>query len=291
MKFDPNVFREALRSLPEADRTLLAEQLCAVDFRGCLRGFETAPLTVARALLAVAVQFSVAPISGFSVGAVAMGAKGDLYLGANLEFLGVTLSASLHAEQSAVLNAWMHGERRIQGLVVSAAPCGHCRQFLCELPQADQLQVYFEEQVTTLGALLPMRFGAARAAGESLLDSASFQLEPVRQTSEILAERAINAAQNSYAPYTLAPEGFVLECINGSTFIGRTAESVAFNPTVPAIVGALNQRNLSNSRHDAVTTCVHAKLVTSLGSQEDFAQALLRRMTRARLQTVLMETV
>ena len=44
------------------------------------------------------------------VGAVALGLSGALYAGANLEFLGQSLSLSVHAEQAAVYNAWVHGE-------------------------------------------------------------------------------------------------------------------------------------------------------------------------------------
>ena len=50
------------------------------------------------------------PHSNFYVGAIAVGDSGNFYFGANMEFVGVPLSASIHAEQSAVMNAWIHGE-------------------------------------------------------------------------------------------------------------------------------------------------------------------------------------
>lgn len=40
---------------------------------------------------------------------------------------------SVHAEQFLLVNALHHGEREIRRLAVSAAPCGHCRQFYSEL--------------------------------------------------------------------------------------------------------------------------------------------------------------
>lgn len=45
----------------------------------------------------------------------------------------------VHAEQFVMANAWAHRERGIKRLAVSAAPCGHCRQFYAELPSAVRL--------------------------------------------------------------------------------------------------------------------------------------------------------
>ena len=39
----------------------------------------------------------------------------------------------IHAEQCLIANALLHGETGIQKLAISAAPCGHCRQFYSEL--------------------------------------------------------------------------------------------------------------------------------------------------------------
>ena len=64
---------------------------------------------------------------------VGLGASGRLYVGVNLEFPCLPLHNSVHAEQFLVVNALQHGERELVKLAVSAAPCGHCRQFLSEL--------------------------------------------------------------------------------------------------------------------------------------------------------------
>ena len=100
------------------------------------------------------------PISGFRVGAVARGLSGALYAGANLEFAGLPLSCSVHAEQSALTNAWVHGEEGLDAVAVSAAPCGYCRQFLYELVGAERLEILLPERpATRLSALLPAAFG------------------------------------------------------------------------------------------------------------------------------------
>ena len=96
-------------------------------------------------------------ISRFLVGAAALGATGDIFVGVNVEFGGCHLGATLHAEQFLVLNAMGAGETRLIELATSSCPCGHCRQFLNELPRAAELVVHMGSAGrTTLGALLPM---------------------------------------------------------------------------------------------------------------------------------------
>ena len=69
----------------------------------------------------------------FSRRAVGIGESGTLYVGCNLEFTNLPLYNSVHAEQFLLVNALHHGEKSIQKLAISAAPCGHCRQFFSEL--------------------------------------------------------------------------------------------------------------------------------------------------------------
>ena len=65
--------------------------------------------------------------------AVGLGASGRLYVGVNLEFARLPVNNSVHAEQFLVVNALHHEEQAITKMAVSAAPCGHCRQFYSEL--------------------------------------------------------------------------------------------------------------------------------------------------------------
>ena len=69
----------------------------------------------------------------FLCSAVARGASGRVYLGCNIELPNLPLNACIHAEQCLVTNLLLHGESSAETLAVSAAPCGHCRQFLAEL--------------------------------------------------------------------------------------------------------------------------------------------------------------
>ena len=111
-------------------------------------------------LLPLARLGSHAPISNYNVGAVIQGVSNSLYLGANIEVPGQVLGLAVHGEQSAVANAYMHGENGILILAVTAAPCGHCRQFLTEVVPDGDLRILFTGgSATRLAALLPSAFG------------------------------------------------------------------------------------------------------------------------------------
>lgn len=276
----------ALSLIADPLRELIGSEVKSADFNGQISSAGSAR---AADLLKLATCFSAAPISGFQVGAVAVGQSGKLYLGANLEFRGVPLSSSLHAEQSAILNAWMHDEREVVALHVSETPCGHCRQFLRELSNPTTLEIHCKGQSYRIEDLLPDAFGANRKKGHGLLDSTPIRLEAAKPKPDTQAQRAINVAQRSYAPYSQSPEGFVAQCLDGHFFSGRTAESVAFNPSVPGVVVALNQRNLSASRAVAITTCTQAKLATALNNPLPLAEAILKHITEASIEVVQME--
>jgi cytidine deaminase len=107
-----------------------------------------------------------APYSNFSVGAAMLMSSGEIYKGSNVE--NASIGATVCAERSAISNAVVHGERRIEALAVvtdldrPAAPCGICRQVLSEF--ADELPILMatpagEREFTTLDELLPHRFG------------------------------------------------------------------------------------------------------------------------------------
>ncbi|KAH7283952.1 hypothetical protein KP509_34G032200 [Ceratopteris richardii] len=115
-----------------------------------------------RDLVAIAKKLARPPISRFYVGAVGLGASGRIFFGVNLEFPGLPLNNSVHAEQFLVANAAHHGEEILRIIAVSAAPCGHCRQFLQELRNAPDLQILIVDVASesrTLDHFLPHRFG------------------------------------------------------------------------------------------------------------------------------------
>jgi len=242
-------------------------------FRGVITAEEVRRLGLALPeLLPLAARYARPPVSGFSVGAVAQGLSGAVYLGANIEFPGQPLNASVHAEQSAVANAWVHGERGLSALAVTAAPCGHCRQFLHELASPPILLLPGREPAP-LSAFLPDAFGPhdLGIAG-GLMDPAEHGL--TLDSDDPLLRAALEAADASHAPYTRAWAGVALHTADGAVFTGRYAENAAFNPGLPPLQCAVALLVLAGRSLDAVTA---AALVEhpALASHAEPARALL----------------
>jgi cytidine deaminase len=207
------------------------------------------------ALLPNAAAFAKPPVSNFRVGAVARGTSGTLYLGTNLEFAGEALSFTMHAEQSAVVSAWMGGESGIDVIATSAAPCGYCRQFLNELVTARELLVVMPNESRPLSELLPSSFGP-RDLG---IDGGLLQAGNHRLTidgEDPLAEGALRAANMSYAPYSKSYAGVALRTKDGRMFIGAYAENAAFNPSLSPLQAALSQLNLARGQWSDIAEVV-----------------------------------
>ncbi len=232
--------------------------------------------TLLHELLPWAASFAVVPVSRFPVGAVALGESGAVYAGANLEFAGAPLGASVHAEQSAVANAWLHGEQAIAALAVTAMPCGHCRQFLGELAAAERLAISVPgREPVRLADLLPLAFGPRDLGVEaSLLAPQRSALHAAIDPDDVLAGAAFAAAEASYAPYAGGHAGVALRTREGLVVAGRSAECAAYNPTLPALQCALVALAL---RRAAPTSLATAVMVEADGpaTQRQAAEALL----------------
>ncbi|PWA71816.1 cytidine/deoxycytidylate deaminase family protein [Artemisia annua] len=106
-------------------------------------------------------------ISNFSVGAVGLSSDGRVFFGANVEFENLPLHHTIHAEQFLITNIAAHGGGpKVMNIAVTAAPCGHCRQFLQELRGVDDIKIVItdQEQVyepvyEAFSAILPYAFG------------------------------------------------------------------------------------------------------------------------------------
>ncbi|XP_024527536.1 cytidine deaminase 1 [Selaginella moellendorffii] len=187
------------------------------------------------------------PISNFRVGAVGLGSSGRVFRGVNLEFPGLPLHHSVHAEQFLVANLAQHGEISIEFLAVSAAPCGHCRQFLQELRGAKDLELFIVDddllaQDLDFPLLLESRNNGLvfegldhkcyRGREEDGLDLSGLEDESLRDT-------ALEAANKSYAPYTGCPSGVAIFTRSARVFAGSYCESAAFNPSLPPLQAAI----------------------------------------------------
>ena len=92
-------------------------------------------------LLDIYKEKSLAEISDFQVAAAGVGYSGDIYLGVNVETPFANLGHTVHAEQFAIVNAHQSKEAGISRFAVSDYPCGHCRQFMFELPEPKSIAI------------------------------------------------------------------------------------------------------------------------------------------------------
>jgi cytidine deaminase len=191
------------------------------------------------ALIPQAQKYAIPPISNFFVGAVALGASGSVYFGANYEFVGQALSFTVHGEQAATANAIAHGEQGMALLAVSAAPCGYCRQFLYELTTAAQLQILLPNTpAALLTSLLPDAFGPADLGVTAALMSPQSHGMSLPSPDPV-AKAALDAANASYAPYTSSYAGVALQTRDGGIYAGQVAENAAFNPSMSPLEQAV----------------------------------------------------
>lgn len=239
-------------------------------------------------LLRTAQGYAHAPISNFHVGAVVLGASGDLHLGANLEFPGQGLGCSVHAEQAALANACRHAEQGVTALAVTAAPCGHCRQFLYELVPDGNLRILVERgRPATLAELLPFAFGPLDLGAKT----GAF---PVWRTAlassgaaDVAATAAVAAASSAHAPYTQSLSGVALVMKSGRVYTGSYLENAAFNPSLPPLQAALVALRFAGEPFAGIERAVLAELEGATISQRGAtAAALAALVPAARLETV-----
>jgi cytidine deaminase len=255
-EFPPSV-RGYLKSIPQTGGMLSVE-----NCRVAMNALNISAEILMQRLLPMAKLYCATAISDFQVGAVAKAGMTDdaadiaLFLGANIEFPAQALTQTIHAEQSAIINAWLQGAKRIDSMALSAAPCGYCRQFLYELEGSQNLRIILHDQIggkTThhgLSDLLPAAFGPHE------LGSAAGLMGPPAQPADLnlksgsndpLVLEAKTAAQNSYAPYTQNRAGCVIKTVDGKKYAGRYAENAAFNPTLTALHTAIIRMTMDQS--------------------------------------------
>jgi len=174
-------------------------------------------------LLEKAQQLAIAPISNFLVGAVGRGASGREYPGFNLEFPGLGLQHTVHAEQAVLALAHASGESALLEIEITHAPCGHCRQFLREL--AAPLTIVLPKGRYSLEELLPYSFGPDD------LGVAGGMLTGARPLQGQGAALARDAAECSWSPYSKMRAGVAVRC-GEQWFGGSYLENAAFNPSL-----------------------------------------------------------
>jgi cytidine deaminase len=266
-------FESPLAALaPDLAQTLMPI-LSAPDFSGVLSAAQAGELMAAGkldenglclALLPVAAACALTPVSHFNVGAIVSGVSGNLYFGANMEITGVSLSQTVHAEQSAINHAWLCGEHQLRGITVNYSPCGHCRQFMNELNSGADLLIHLPaREPASLGHYLPDAFGPKDLDIKTLLmDQVDHHYhladtpQPAPQALEPLLQQALQAANQSHAPYSQSHSAVALQLTDGRIFAGRYAENAAFNPSLPPLQSALILLNMAGGDCHAIKRAV-----------------------------------
>lgn len=225
------------------------------------------------ALIPAAQKFALPAISNFFVGAVALGASGSLYFGANYEFVGQALSFTVHGEQAATAHAISRGETGMQKLAVSAAPCGYCRQFLYELTTASKLQILLPKKPPALlTSLIPDAFGPKDlGVTAALMSPQSHRMTLPSGANDPVVRAALKAAKASYAPYTSDFSGVALKTKDGRIYTGSVAEDAAFNPSMSPLEAAVVSLVISGGK--SYSDIVDAVLVEMAGSKAGQAAA------------------
>ncbi|KAL0702890.1 hypothetical protein Bca4012_059012 [Brassica carinata] len=239
------------------------------------------------------------PISKFHVGAVGLGSSGRIFLGVNVEFPNLPLHHSIHAEQFLVTNLTLNDERHLRHFAVSAAPCGHCRQFLQEIRDAPEIKLVITDPNATadpdadsdgflrLGSILPHRFGP-----EDLLDK-DFPLILDHHDNNLaisdlcngntveLKRTALAAANRSYAPYSLCPSGVALVDCEGKVYRGWYMESAAYNPSLGPVQAALVDyiANGGGGGYERIVGAVLVEKEDAVVRQEHTARLLLQTIS------------
>lgn len=240
-------------------------------------------------LLTAAAKKAVTPVSGFNVGVLAVSSSGNYYFGANIEFEGVPLGESVHAEQAAIANAYLHGERELTAIAVNAAPCGLCRQFMRELHNASDLNILVKgKDEAGLCDLLPQSFGP-----DDLGIEAAFMKEINHEfgmpaANDSLTLKVVEAANISYAPYTKAYAGAAVEMNNGEVYGGCYIENAAYNPSLKPLQCAVISLIMNGGELQDMKRAVLAEKEDAKISHYEDARALLQRISGIELEKTIL---
>lgn len=250
------------------------------------------------------------PISNYPVGAVGLGSSGRIFFGVNLEFPGLPLGHSVHAEQFLITNLSHNAEPSLKFLAVSSAPCGHCRQFFQELRGAPDVQILVtssedekenktnnncnekDQEFTPLSHFLPHRFGpddllekGAPLLLEPHLNGLSFcsdicngNINGEEEEDYDLKYAALDAANMSHAPYSGCPSGLALVDVDGKIYKGTYMESAAYNPSLPPAQAAIVAyvANSSGGGYERIVGAVLVEKADAVIKQEHTARLLLQ---------------
>jgi cytidine deaminase len=226
-------------------------------------------------LIPIAQEWSHPAISHFKVGAVGLGKSGAIYLGVNLEFTEFPLNQCVHGEQFLVANMKNAGETGLVCIALSAAPCGHCRQFLNEIDNGQSIQILIPNRSPLkLSELLPESFGPQDLGFRGGLLNTLPMLE-ANHACPVTA-KALQAAQQSYAPYSNSQAGVAIKTHDTQIFTGSYLENVGFNPSLSPLQTALVALFVAGKDYEDINEVVLVEDLAPMISQASITEQLLK---------------
>ncbi|GAB4853807.1 hypothetical protein Ancab_018001 [Ancistrocladus abbreviatus] len=252
-------------------------------------------------------------ISNFPVCAAALTTDGRIFLGVNLEFPGLPLHHTVHAEQFLITNISTHRNTHLKNVVISAFPCGHCRQFLQEIRGAPQIQIFVPEiedqgfdqkngnpeaqddSFRSLSYFLPHRFGP-----DDLLDKDVPLILENHDNHLVIGDEfsgkkgnlsngfsafdlnglvlaALEAANKSHAAYSGCPSGVALMDVDGKIYKGSYMESAAYNPSLgPAQTAMVAYVVAGGGGYDRIMAAMLVEKEGAVVSQADTVRLFLK---------------
>jgi cytidine deaminase len=227
----------------------------------------TGPRDVMLLALPAASRLAVAPISGFVVSAVGLEVEtGDLILGGNVEFPGVDLGQTIHAEGFVFVRAFARATTIAVLATGQARPCAHCRQTITEFAASrDLLLIDPLGHTLSMSDLYPWPFAPDDLEQPGIIAGAvpwpDLALRDDRVASDVGAA-LVAAGRRAYAPYGRCPAAIVLQLTDGSLVAGATIESVAFNPTIGPLQVAIAELLASGHGYAAIGSATLAVTAT-----------------------------
>ncbi|GAB2268320.1 hypothetical protein Dimus_003288 [Dionaea muscipula] len=253
------------------------------------------------------------PISNFPVGSAGLTSDGRIVLGVNLEFPGLPLHHSVHAEQFLITNLSLHRPTPLKTVVVSAYPCGHCRQFLQEIRGAPDIQIFVPQEddyddhqlarmvdsFRPVSYFLPHRFGPddllhkdvpliLESHDNRLVISDGIDGKKVNRrngysdlSDDELILAALEAANRSHAPYSGCPSGVALMDADGRIHVGSYMESAAYNPSLGPAEAAVVAYVAAGSgdAYDRIVAAVLVEKEEAVVRQDDTVRLFLKAIS------------
>ena len=220
----------------------------AVDQLLALKKCETEDETIIYALtplMYLASSYAKCQCSKFPVGGCCYCKEsGNAYIGFNMEADKQWIQYTVHGEQCTINNAFIHGEKQVDILVISFTPCGFCRQFLNQLKNREELLIHIItlNKTVHLPELLPFDFRPSDLPVIEFPNVDEFEIEIKGENIERkYIDEVVTVAKQSRLDNLLCYLGVGLITKDKQLVTGNYIENCAHNPSFHPMNGAISQ--------------------------------------------------